>query len=163
MSNSEVSQGPAVQEASQRRMERIIILRYWLTRDGEGRGYGIPRPILIVPAFVIDHATHDRLVAEDLRSAEVLKPFLRGRDLGRYTIHQAGLWLICIENAGEMGRRADRRCSRFGQDVYWPEPAGAGIADPSRTRARAARCRHLSGQLRDLEDRQHAQERGGAA
>lgn len=49
-------------------------------------------------AFVVDQATHDRLIAEDPRSAEVLKPFLRGRDVGRYAIHSANLWLIRIEN-----------------------------------------------------------------
>ncbi len=31
-------------------------------------------------AFVVDRATRDRLVAEHPSSAEVLKPFLRGRD-----------------------------------------------------------------------------------
>ena len=48
-------------------------------------------------AFVVDQATRDRLIAEDPRSAEVLKPFLRGRDVSRYRITSAGLWLICIE------------------------------------------------------------------
>jgi hypothetical protein len=35
-------------------------------------------------AFVIDQATRDRLVTEDPRSAEVIKPWLRGRDLKRW-------------------------------------------------------------------------------
>lgn len=35
-------------------------------------------------AFVIDSATRDRLVAEDPRSAEVIKPFLAGREIKRY-------------------------------------------------------------------------------
>ncbi len=35
-------------------------------------------------AFVIDEATKDRLIAEDARSAEVIKPFLAGRDVKRY-------------------------------------------------------------------------------
>ncbi|MBK8968348.1 MAG: hypothetical protein IPM36_17115 [Lewinellaceae bacterium] len=35
-------------------------------------------------AFVIDAATRDRLIAEDPKSAEVIKPFLAGRDIKRY-------------------------------------------------------------------------------
>jgi len=35
-------------------------------------------------AFVIDEATKERLIAEDPRSAEVIKPFLAGRDVKRY-------------------------------------------------------------------------------
>ena len=35
-------------------------------------------------AFVIDAETRDRLIAEDPRSAEVIKPFLAGRDVKRY-------------------------------------------------------------------------------
>jgi len=35
-------------------------------------------------AFVIDNATRERLIAEDLKSAEVIKPFLAGRDIKRY-------------------------------------------------------------------------------
>ena len=45
-------------------------------------------------AFVIDEATRDRLVAEDPRSSEVLKPYLRGRDVARYTLNPTELWLI---------------------------------------------------------------------
>ncbi|PTX14944.1 Eco57I restriction-modification methylase [Pontibacter mucosus] len=35
-------------------------------------------------AFVIDEATKDRLILEDPRSAEIIKPFLAGRDVKRY-------------------------------------------------------------------------------
>lgn len=35
-------------------------------------------------AFVIDEATKDRLIAEDPNSAEIIKPFLAGRDIKRY-------------------------------------------------------------------------------
>ncbi len=37
-------------------------------------------------AFVIDQATHDRLVTEDAKSAEIIKPVLAGRDVRRYDI-----------------------------------------------------------------------------
>jgi len=35
-------------------------------------------------AFVINAETHDRLIAEDPKSAELIKPFLIGRDIKRY-------------------------------------------------------------------------------
>ena len=45
-------------------------------------------------AFVIDEATKKRLIAEDERSAEIIKPFLAGRDLKRYQIPASGRFLI---------------------------------------------------------------------
>ena len=45
-------------------------------------------------AFIIDSATNDRLVQADPRSAEVLKPFLRGEDVKRWRVEPEGLWLI---------------------------------------------------------------------
>lgn len=45
-------------------------------------------------AFVIDGATRARLIAEDKKSAEVIKPFLRGRDVKRWRVEPQDLWLI---------------------------------------------------------------------
>ncbi len=45
-------------------------------------------------AFVVDRATRDRLIAEHKSSAEVLKPFLRGRDVKRWRCEPQDLWLI---------------------------------------------------------------------
>lgn len=45
-------------------------------------------------AFVIDGSTRTRLIAEDPKSAEVIKPFLRGRDVKRWKAESADLWLI---------------------------------------------------------------------
>ncbi len=50
------------------------------------------------PAFIIDTATRDRLIATDPSSSEILKPILRGRDIARYRAKWAGLWLIDIHN-----------------------------------------------------------------
>lgn len=47
-------------------------------------------------AFVIDSATKERLCTEDPRSAELLKPFLEGKDLKRWRAEPRGLWLIYI-------------------------------------------------------------------
>ena len=45
-------------------------------------------------AFVIDSETRDRLVREHSSSKEVLKPYLRGRDVKRWRTEPQGLWLI---------------------------------------------------------------------
>lgn len=45
-------------------------------------------------AFVVDRATRDRLIAEHPSSAEVLKPFLRGKDVKRWRVEPQDLWLI---------------------------------------------------------------------
>ena len=47
-------------------------------------------------AFIIDNATKEALVAADPKSAEILKPLLRGRDVQRYQAQWAGLWLVNI-------------------------------------------------------------------
>jgi len=45
-------------------------------------------------AFIIDGMTKDRLIAEDPKSAEIIKPLLRGRDIKRYHADFADRWLI---------------------------------------------------------------------
>ena len=63
-------------------------------------------------AFVIDDETRKRLIKEDKKSAEAIKPFLRGRDIKRYAIQGNGLSLIYIpykwtdENRGRKGPEA---------------------------------------------------------
>jgi len=48
-------------------------------------------------AFIIDQETYGRLVAEDPKSEEILKPILRGRDIKRYGYEWAGLWVIIVK------------------------------------------------------------------
>lgn len=45
-------------------------------------------------AFVIDDETKKELIKQDPKSAEIIKPLLRGRDLGRYSFKSPNLWLI---------------------------------------------------------------------
>ena len=45
-------------------------------------------------AFIIDNETKEALVAADPKSAEIIKPLLRGRDIQRYRAQWAGLWLV---------------------------------------------------------------------
>jgi len=47
-------------------------------------------------AFVIDEATKDRLIAEDARSEEIIKPFLAGRDIKRYEKPKVKNYLILM-------------------------------------------------------------------
>lgn len=46
-------------------------------------------------AFIIDEATKERLIKEDKKSAEIIKPLLRGRDIKRYCYDYNNLYLIC--------------------------------------------------------------------
>ena len=46
-------------------------------------------------AFLIDGATRERLIAEDPKSAELIKPLLRGRDLHAWIPEWNELYLIC--------------------------------------------------------------------
>jgi hypothetical protein len=54
-------------------------------------------------AFVIDQTTRDRLIAEDPRSAEIIKPWLRGRDVKRWRVEWAGLYIIAIPKGSDEG------------------------------------------------------------
>jgi adenine-specific DNA-methyltransferase len=45
-------------------------------------------------AFIIDRHTKESLIAKDPKSAEVLKPILRGRDVQKYYYENSELWLI---------------------------------------------------------------------
>ena len=49
-------------------------------------------------AFIIDYATRRSLVDEEPKSAEIIKPLLRGRDIQRYRAKWAGRWLIATHN-----------------------------------------------------------------
>jgi len=47
-------------------------------------------------AFVVDRGTRDRLIAAHHSSTEVLKPYLRGRDVKRWRLDNPNLWLLFI-------------------------------------------------------------------
>jgi hypothetical protein len=49
-------------------------------------------------AFIIDGATRARLIAADPKSAEIIRPILRGRDIGRYAYSFANQYLIASHN-----------------------------------------------------------------
>lgn len=45
-------------------------------------------------AFIVSIEKKDELIAADPKSAEIIRPILRGRDIKRYSYTFAGLWLI---------------------------------------------------------------------
>ena len=45
-------------------------------------------------AFVIDSKTRAKIIAQDPKSTQIIKPVLRGRDIQRYRAQWAGLWLL---------------------------------------------------------------------
>lgn len=49
-------------------------------------------------AFILDETKKNELVNLDPKSIEILKPMLRGRDIGKYTINFEKLWLINTHN-----------------------------------------------------------------
>ncbi len=66
-------------------------------------------------AFVIDTPTKERLCAEDPKSADLLKPFLEGKDLKRWRAEPRGLWLIYIPK-----NRIDIDDYPAIRDLMWP-------------------------------------------
>ncbi|NCX96448.1 MAG: class I SAM-dependent DNA methyltransferase, partial [Chitinophagia bacterium] len=47
-------------------------------------------------AFIIDQAKRDELVAEDPKSADIIRPILRGRDIQKYKANWANYWVITV-------------------------------------------------------------------
>lgn len=52
-------------------------------------------------AFLIDTPTKERLIREDPRCAEIIKPYLRGQDIKRWSPAWAGLWMIVLKSSGD--------------------------------------------------------------
>ena len=52
----------------------------------------------LTKAFFIDNDTKEALVSEDSKSEELLRPLLRGRDIGRYQSNWMGMWIIDAHN-----------------------------------------------------------------
>src|SRR5699024_8926561 len=49
-------------------------------------------------AFIIDEETRKALIKEDPKSAEIIRPILRGRDIKRYSYDFANIYLINTHN-----------------------------------------------------------------
>jgi hypothetical protein len=58
----------------------------------------------LVDAFIIDQETYERLCNETPECTEILKPYLRGRDIRRYLKTSSGLYLIYAYHGVEIER-----------------------------------------------------------
>jgi len=76
-------------------------------------------------AFVIDSATRDRLTAEDPMSAELIKPFLAGRDIKRCHPLPAGKFLIFTRRGTDIQKypAIEKHLQQF-KEMLMPKPAG---------------------------------------
>lgn len=83
-----------------RLFDRIVAMGTPLGEFVQGRMY---RGVLtgLNEAFVIDEAKRAELIAADPRSAEIIKPWLRGRDIKRWKPEWAGLYLIAIQSSSD--------------------------------------------------------------
>jgi hypothetical protein len=52
-------------------------------------------------AFVINEAKRDEIIKRDPKSAELIRPILRGKDIRRYTISFKKLYLLAIDNGNK--------------------------------------------------------------
>lgn len=73
-------------------------------------------------AFVVDRATRDRLIGEDKSSEEILKPFLRGRDVKRWQVQYGEQYLIKIESSENKAHpwsgKADKPAEKVFAETY---------------------------------------------
>jgi type I restriction-modification system DNA methylase subunit len=81
-------------------------------------------------AFVIDAVTREHLIKEDSKSAELIKPFLVGKDIKQYEPPPRGRYLILIpkgwtrEHSGgaeHLQPYADKAQKRYDKGEYWWE------------------------------------------
>ena len=87
-------------------------------------------------AFVINEIKRKELILQDPKSAEVIKPLLRGRDIKRYHVRWGGLFLINTPPALRLNiddyHAVRDHLQRFGRDRL--EQAGQTLADGTKTR-----------------------------
>jgi hypothetical protein len=58
----------------------------------------------LTQAFVIDHSTRDRLIAEHSSAQEIIKPFLNGRNVRKYHIETSRQFLIYTPHGIDISR-----------------------------------------------------------
>jgi len=72
-----------------KKIEKIgISLKFWNISMNRGATTGFNE------AFVIDGKVKDELISKDIKSADIIKPLLRGRDIKRYSYEFADKWII---------------------------------------------------------------------
>jgi len=70
-------------------------------------------------AFVIDEATRAKLIAEDPASADLIKPWLRGRDIKKWKAEWAGLYAIFTRRGTDIAQypAIKRHLTQFRTDL----------------------------------------------
>ncbi|MCK5695084.1 MAG: Eco57I restriction-modification methylase domain-containing protein [Desulfobacula sp.] len=68
-------------------------------------------------AFIISSEKKDELIAKDPKTAEIIKPILRGRDIKKYKTEFADLWLINSHN-GFFDNESQKRVSPINIDTF---------------------------------------------
>ena len=119
-------------------LERIRAAGMPLDQYVEGRFYyGIKTGYN--DAFVIDGPTKDQLIAEHASSAEIIKPFLRGRDIKRWRVEPQDLWLIFTRRGTDIDAfPAVKRHLETYRYKLEPKPAGWDDAKDGRWEGRKA-------------------------
>jgi len=69
-------------------------------------------------AFVIDEETKNRLIKQDPKSAEIIKPFLEGKDIKRYSIENKGRYLILIPSGWTNKNRVGKDAWKWFSETY---------------------------------------------
>lgn len=69
-------------------------------------------------AFVIDAATRATLIQQDPKSAELIKPFLKGDDVRKYHLQGEPRFLICIPKGWTNARRGENPAEKFFSGTY---------------------------------------------
>ncbi len=72
----------------------------------------------LTEAFVIDETVKNRLVDEDERSADVIRPFILGRDIKTYGIPQASKFLILFEKGVSNQKRQNTEAEQWLELTY---------------------------------------------
>ncbi len=73
-------------------------------------------------AFIVNRETRDKLISEDNSSVEIIKPFLRGRNIKRWKVNFDDLYLIKIESSVNKkhawSEKTDTEAERIFSETY---------------------------------------------
>ena len=87
-------------------------------------------------AFIIDNATKEALICEDPKSAEIIKPVLKGGDIQRFQAHWNGRWLIATFPSLKIDIKnypaVEKQLESFGRDRL--EQTGKRLANGEKSR-----------------------------
>jgi hypothetical protein len=121
-------------QAEQNLKEKIELIGKPLNEWDVNVFYGIKTGLN--EAFIVDQAIYDRLVSEDPKSREILKPILRGRDIKRYHYKWERLYLISTFPTLHLDindySAIKKYLLSFGRERL--EQSGKTLADGTRTR-----------------------------